>query len=121
MLLRRPHAAPLLLLQTSQGPSSSRLPPCSAAAALQRVVDKAQKDFSLTFQLGFELEFYLLRPPSYKEGDSSGSGGSGGNGGGSSSSRAGVPPPIDTSNYCHSGALDAAAAGACGVGGLNKT
>ncbi|KAL4855747.1 Type-1 glutamine synthetase 1 [Chlorella vulgaris] len=83
---------------------------CCPRTALQRVVDKAQKDFSLTFQLGFELEFYLLRPPSYKEGDSSGSGGSGGNGGGSGSSRAGVPSPIDTSNYCHSGALDAAAA-----------
>lgn len=99
-------------------PIASRLPPCSAAAALQRVVDKAQKDFSLTFQLGFELEFYLLRP--HKQADGSGSG-SGGNSGGSGSSRGGLPPPIDTSNYCHSGALDAAAAGACGLGGGRKT
>lgn len=80
---------------------------CCPRTALQRVVDKAQKDFSLTFQLGFELEFYLLRP--HKQADGSGSG-SGGNSGGSGSSRGGLPPPIDTSNYCHSGALDAAAA-----------
>jgi hypothetical protein len=83
------------------------LPACSApdaalpAAALKRVLEAAEAQHGLTFRLGFELEFYLLKSPKDKQGSER----EGGSGGG------GVPPPIDGSNYCHSGALDAAAPG----------
>lgn len=82
-------------------------PVCAAAclpvpppgAVLKRVLAGAFQERGLTFQMGFELEFYLLRLP--KEGEGGGSGGGGG-----------LPPPLDTSNYCHSGSFDAAAPGA---------
>lgn len=82
-------------------------PPTASAiaAALQRVLEAAQDQHGLTFQLGFELEFYLLKAPKDGQGDGSGSGGVGG-----------VPLPIDGSNYCHSGAMDAAAPGEASTG-----
>ncbi|EFN50945.1 hypothetical protein CHLNCDRAFT_141615 [Chlorella variabilis] len=71
---------------------------CCPRTVLKRVLAGAFQERGLTFQMGFELEFYLLRLP--KEGEGGGSGGGGG-----------LPPPLDTSNYCHSGSFDAAAPG----------
>ena len=54
----------------------------------------AEEKHGLTFRLGQEVEFYLLRPGLMED-----------------ASRRGLPEPVDTSVYCQTGAFDNVAAG----------
>lgn len=78
-------------------------------AALKRVLAQAFEQHGLTFQLGFELEFYLLRRPDPEKAAERVAADTG-----PYAAAAGpppLPPPIDASNYCSSTAFDAAAPG----------
>ena len=67
---------------------------CCPRSALRRVLAAAEEKHGLTFRLGQEVEFYLLRPGLMED-----------------ASRQGLPEPVDTSVYCQTGAFDNVAAG----------
>lgn len=54
---------PALLAPTSRLVCAPPAPPPTTTAALRRVLAAAHADHGLSLQLGFELEFYLLRAP----------------------------------------------------------
>jgi hypothetical protein len=64
---------------------------CCPRAALKSVLATAQREHGLTFRVGYESEFILLRQPA--PGDTQ------------------LPPPFDRSVYCQTSAFDAAAPG----------
>ncbi|KAK9918078.1 hypothetical protein WJX75_001014 [Coccomyxa subellipsoidea] len=62
---------------------------CCPRAALKSILANAQREHGLTFRVGYESEFILLRQPA--PGDTQ------------------LPPPFDRSVYCQTSAFDAAA------------
>lgn len=64
---------------------------CCPRAALKSILATAQREHGLTFRVGYESEFILLRQPA--PGDMQ------------------LPPPFDRSMYCQTSAFDAAAPG----------
>ena len=78
----------------TQGMTAGKAWACCPRSALRRVLAAAEEKHGLTFRLGQEVEFYLLRPGLMED-----------------ASRRGLPEPVDTSVYCQTGAFDNVAAG----------